>query len=86
MMREIIKPGQRFGRLTVIERAAKNGRAGLRSRYSLDRIDNGGNYEPGNVRWTTQVEQMRNTRLSIRVVIDGQPLVLRDAAKACGLS
>ena len=29
---------------------------------SLDRINNNGNYEPGNVRWATQVEQVRNSR------------------------
>ena len=32
------------------------------SRHSLDRIDNNGNYEPGNVRWATIHEQCANKR------------------------
>jgi hypothetical protein len=32
--------------------------------YSLDRINCNGNYEPGNLRWATHLEQMRNRRYS----------------------
>src|SRR5260370_11604518 len=33
--------------------------------HSLDRIDNGGHYEPSNVRWATKREQFLNQRPSL---------------------
>lgn len=39
---------------------------------SLDRIDNNKNYEPGNLRWATQKEQMRNSRKNKNLTFDGK--------------
>lgn len=52
--------------------------------HTLDRI-NGGNYEPGNVRWATHTEQMRNTRANRLLVHGGETRCLAEWAEVVGL-
>lgn len=52
--------------------------------HSLDRKDNEGHYEPGNVQWATKTEQSRNTRISITLTIDGVTKGLYEWANETG--
>ena len=45
-------------------------------KHTLGRINNDGNYEPGNVRWETPLEQGQNKRNNILVTWNGETLPL----------
>lgn len=56
------------------------------SRHSLDRIDNDGNYAPGNVRWATAFEQAQHTRRTRLLTTNGRTQTLSSWARELGLA
>src|SRR6266851_177194 len=56
------------------------------SKFTIERNDVNGNYEPGNCKWIDRKDQSRNKRNSVHVVYQGKKMLLVDLVEGIGLS
>lgn len=59
---------------------------GYDNSLTIDRIDNGGDYEPSNCRWVDIKTQCRNRRSNIIVEYEGQEMTLIEASEKSGIN
>ena len=58
---------------------------GYAEHLTLDRIDNDGDYEPSNCRWTTNKEQQRNKQCNRILTHQGQSMTMVEWAEELGI-
>lgn len=55
-------------------------------KHSIDRINNDGNYKPGNVRWSLLVEQANNKRSNVLITINNTTMNVTQWAHEIGIN
>ena len=53
---------------------------------SLDRINNEGNYEKQNCKWSTSLEQNRNRRNNVNLTYKGETKIIAEWARTIGVT
>lgn len=56
-----------------------------KNKWTIDRIDVNGNYEPSNCRFITNREQMRNKRNNVKVIFNNKEELLFDLCEKCDM-
>ena len=79
--------GGRGIRVTYTDYSAFIKDVGLRpsNRHSIDRIDNDGDYAPGNCRWALAVQQARNTSANRTIHFNGETRPVVEWAERIGI-
>lgn len=58
---------------------------GYKTGLSIDRINNNGNYEPSNCRWTSRKTQQRNTRRNVYLTFNNETHCISEWAELYGI-